>query len=62
MKLYRKYLSLQIKSAFEYRTSLIFDIISSTLTTIGVFFGIILLFQKYHSVGGYLINEVLITY
>lgn len=62
MKLYRKYLSLQIKSAFEYRTSLIFDIISSTLTTIGVFFGIILLFQKYQTVGGYSIDEVLITY
>ena len=62
MRLYRKYLSLQIKTAFEYRTSLFFDIISSTLSTVAVFFGILLLFQKYQTVGGYSIHEVLITY
>ena len=62
MKLYRKYVSLQIKSALQYKASLIFDIFSSLLTTLATFFGIILLFQKFESVGGYTISEVLITY
>lgn len=62
MKLYGKYLSLQIKSALQYKASLIFDIISSTLSTIATFFGILLLFQSFDTVGGYTLNEVLITY
>lgn len=62
MKLYRKYLSLQIKSAFEYRTSLIFNMISGSLTTVASFFAIMMLFQNFETVGGYSLNEVLITY
>lgn len=62
MKLYKKYLSIQVKSAFQYRASLIFDIISSALSTVTVFFGILMLFQEYTTVGGYGLNEILITY
>lgn len=62
MKLYFKYLSLQIKSAFEYRTSLVFDMISSMLSTLACFCGIIALFSKFHTIGGYSVDEVLITY
>lgn len=62
MKLYRKYLALQVKSAFEYRASLIFDMISGSLTTIASFFAIFLLFKNYETIGGYSFSEVLITY
>ncbi len=62
MGLYRKYVKIQIKSAFQYRASFFFDMISSALSTLGVFFGIILLFQNYETVGGYTLSEVLITY
>jgi len=62
MGLYKKYLSLQVKSAFQYRASFLFDMISSALSTVGVFFGIVLLFQKYDTVGGYTLNQILITY
>ena len=62
MKLYRKYLSLQIKSAFEYRTSLVFNMISGSLTTVASFFAIMMLFQNFETVGSYSLNEVLITY
>ena len=62
MGLYRKYVLLQVKSALQYKASLIFDIISSLLTTLATFFGIVLLFQTFDSVAGYTINEVLITY
>lgn len=62
MSLYRKYLALQVKSAFSYRASLVFDMISSALSTFTVFISIILLFQKYNTIGGYYVNDVLITY
>lgn len=62
MKLYFKYLSLQMKSAFEYRASLAFDMLSSALFTMASFCGILCLFQKYDTIGTYTINEVLITY
>ena len=38
MGLYRNYLKIQVKSTFQYRASFLFDIISSALSTIGVFF------------------------
>ena len=62
MKLYRKYFSIQIKSALQYRASVVFDIISAALSTMAVFFGILLLFQNFENVGGYGLSEVLITY
>ena len=62
MKLYFKYFALQIKSSFEYRTSLIFDMFSSTISTITCFFAIVCLFQKYDHIASYNMFEVLITY
>lgn len=62
MRMYFKYLSLQMKTAFEYRGSLAFNMISSALTTVATFFGILCLFEKFNTVGGYTINQVLITY
>ena len=62
MGLYKKYLGLHVKSAFQYRTALLFDIISGSLTTIASFFAIILLFQNFETIAGYSLSEVLITY
>lgn len=62
MKLYRKYLSIHVKSTFQYRTSFLFDIISSALITISSLFGILLLFQRFDTVGGYTKDVILITY
>lgn len=60
--LYGKYLKIQLKSAMEYRTTLIFEIITSMLYTVASFFGIYLLFQEFKTVGGYTFSDVLITY
>lgn len=62
MGLYRKYLSIQVKSAFEYRTAFVFEMIASTFQTIATLIGVLLIFQKYDHVAGYTLNEVLITY
>lgn len=62
MRMYFKYLSLQMKTAFEYRSSIVMSMITSALTTIATFFGIICLFAKFDNIGGYTMNQVLITY
>lgn len=62
MKTYFKYLSLQLKEAFEYRSTLILSMFTSALSTIATFFGILCLFMKFHTIGGYTFNQVLITY
>lgn len=62
MKMYFKYLSLQIKSSFEYRVSLVFNMISSALSTVAFFFGIVCLFESFDHIGPYHLNEILITY
>lgn len=60
--LYGKYLKIQLKSAFEYRTALIFDTITSALNTVVTFLGIFFLFQSFETVAGYTFYDVLITY
>lgn len=62
MKLYFKYLSLQLKSAFEYRLSLILSMFSSSLSTLANFIAIVLLFSSFETIAGYSLSEVLITY
>ncbi len=60
--LYGKYLKIQLKSAMEYRVTLLFDTISSMLYTVAAFFGVYLLFQQFETVGGYTFSDVMITY
>jgi len=62
MRLYRKYASIQLKSAFEYRTAYIFETIASTFQTLVTLAAILVVFMKYETVGGYTLNQVLITY
>lgn len=62
MRLYRKYVSIQLKSMFEYKASLIFNTISSMLYTAVTFFGVYFLFQKFETVAGYTMSDILITY
>lgn len=62
MRLYGKYLSIQLKSMFEYKASLIFNTITSALYTIVTFFGVYFLFQKFDTVAGYTMSDILITY
>ena len=62
MRLYGKYLSIQLKSMFEYKASLIFNTITSALYTVVTFFGVYFLFQKFDTVAGYTMSDILITY
>lgn len=62
MKLYLKYLALQLKSDLEYRNAFIVSIISKTASSIFSFISILFLFEKFGSVDGYSFQDVLICF
>lgn len=62
MKLYLKYLSIQIKSNMEYKKDFIFSIISQILSSIFAFITIVLLFNKFGNIEGYKFKEILICF
>lgn len=62
MRLYLKYLAIQLKSDLEYRKSFIISIISKTASSIFSFISILFLFEKFESVEGYSFQDVLICF
>lgn len=61
-KLYFRILSIQLRSAMEYRSSFLFSAISQFLSSFTVFFGMMFMFMRFDSVGGYSFGEVLICF
>lgn len=62
IKLYLKYLSIQIKSTMEYKKDFIISIISQILSSIFAFITIIFLFDKFGNIEGYKFQEILICF
>lgn len=62
MDLYGKYLSMQVKSQLEYRKSFIMMLVGQGLGALASFVGIMVLFNRFHSVAGYTLPEVLISF
>lgn len=62
VKLYLKYLSIQVKSTMEYKKDFIISIISQILSSIFAFLTIIFLFDKFGNIEGYEFKEILICF
>lgn len=62
LKLYFKYLSIQVKSSMEYKKDFIISIISQILSSIFAFITIIFLFDKFGNIEGYNFKEILICF
>lgn len=62
MRLYWKYLSMQLKSELEYRKAFIVSVFSKTASSIFSFISIWFLFEKFEKVDGYSFQEVLICF
>lgn len=56
--MYKKYLSMHIKSSFEYRLNMIFIAFTQVLISVGEVISIFLLFKKFNSVGTWGFYEV----
>lgn len=62
MKLYKKYLSLHLKSELEYKSSFIMNFIAQTFVIFCSYFVIINLFNKFGNLKGYTVYEIMIIY
>ncbi len=62
MRLYLKYLIMQLKIALAYKKTFIIATLAKTGTTAFAFVSIIFLFNKFGDVAGYTIDEVIICF
>lgn len=62
MRLYFKYLKIQIQSMMEHKTSFFLTFIAQILMTVTSLIGIYFMFLRFHSVGGFTYQEVLLGY
>ena len=62
MRLYSKYLAMQLKIALAYKKTFIISLLAKTGTTVFSFVSIIFLFNKFGDIAGYTINDVMICF
>ena len=62
LQLYRRLLGAQLRSQMQYRTAFVFDVISTMLFTITEFGALALTFQRFPSIGGWNMLEVMFLY
>ena len=62
MRLYFKYLVMQLKIALAYKKTFIISLLAKTGTTVFSFVSIIFLFNKFGDIAGYTINDVMICF
>jgi ABC-2 type transport system permease protein len=62
MRLYRKYVSILLKSQLQYRASAIMIMIAQMFIPLSVFASIYLLFERFGSISGYTLYEVALCY
>ena len=62
IKLYMKYVSINVRSAMQYKTSFLLTAIGQFLVSFNVFLGIYFMFDRFHSVKGYTYSEVLLCF
>jgi len=60
MKLYVKFFAIHLKSQMQYKLSFILVVLGRLIFTIGALIGIFILFDKYHSVQGFELEEILL--
>jgi len=62
MKIYLHFLTLHIKSLFQYKVSFLLTTLGQFLVSFNVFLGIYFMFQRFHQVMGYHFSEVLLCF
>ena len=62
LKLYRHYISINIRSAMQYKTSFFLTAIGQFLVSFNVFLGVFFMFQRFSQVKGFTYSEVLLCF
>ena len=60
--LYRRLLGAQVRGKLQYRASFVFDVFSTMLFTVTEFGALALTFQRFPSIGGWTLTEVMFLY
>ncbi len=62
MRLYRKYFSVFLKGAMQYKVSFFLTMLAQFFVSFEVFLGVYFMFQRFHSVEGFTYSQVLLCY
>ena len=62
VRLYGHYLSINVRSAMQYKTSFFLTALGQFLVSFNVFLGIYFMFRRFQSVGGFTYSEVLLCF
>ena len=62
LQLYMHYVSINVRSTMQYKTSFFLMTMGQLLTSFSAFFGIYFMFQRFNSVKGYTYSEVLLCF
>lgn len=61
-RLYKHYISINIRSMMQYKTSFLFTTIGQFLASFNVFLGVFFMFQRFSNVKGFTYSEVLLCF
>lgn len=62
LKLYKHYISINVRSAMQYKASFWLMVVGQFLVSFNVFLGIYFMFQRFSNVNGFSYNEVVLCY
>ncbi len=62
MRLYGHYVSVNIRSAMQYKSSFLLSVIGQFLVSFNVFLGVLFMFQRFSSVEGFTYSQVLLCF
>jgi ABC-2 type transport system permease protein len=62
MRLYAKYVAMQLKSQMQYKTSFFLTVMGQFLVSFTVLLGLIFMMNRFHSVDGFTLQEVLLCF
>ena len=62
IRLYGHYLSVNVRSAMQYKTSFFLTVLGQFLVSFNVFLGIYFMFQRFQTAGGFTYSEVLLCF
>ena len=62
LRLYGRYMSLNIRSAMQHKTSFFLQITGQLMTSFTTFLGLFFMFQRFHRVKGYTYSDVLLCF
>lgn len=62
LRLYGRYVGIHVRSAMQYKTSLLLSVVGQFLVSFSVFLGLYFMFQRFHQIEGFTYEEALLCF